>query len=319
MQVLTKAAAVGFLAGSVGFAGIPTASAAAVPAQVDCSGRTCKIVKSGGAGSNAPAQSGGSSTSTRTVTKTRVIPGSGGSAPRSGGGNQPAAPVDPRIMTTAGNSVWTPEADREVMEAINAGGGTGGFNPEVYVPPAQRPTAGGGSPSRTVTETETITETTPAPPPRPTRQQWWVAIQEQLKVPAPSIGSAPCSGPGCMGAVGLPVWLWHDPPLQPVTLNVTITGYTVNVVARPTTTTWSMGDGGTVACQGSGTPYSTSYGIRMSPTCGYKYKRQGNYQLSSTVTWDVSWNGSEAGSDTLTTTASVPIRIGEYQAITRSR
>lgn len=315
MQVLTRAVVVGFLTGAAGFAVIPAAGGAA-PAQVDCSRGRCIVTKSSTAGSNAPAQSGGSSTSTRTVTKTRVIPGSaGGSAPRSGGGGgaRPAAPVDPRIMT--GNApVWTPEGDQEVMEAINAG--ASGFTPEVYVPPAQRRT-GGGSPSRTVTETETITETTPAPPPRPTRQQWWVAIQEQLKAPAPSIGSAPCSGPGCMGAVGLPVWLWHDPPLQPVTLTVTITGYTVNVVARPTTTTWSMGDGGTVSCQGSGTPYTTSYGVRMSPTCGYRYTRQGDYTLTSTVAWAVTWNGSEAGSDTLTTTSSVPIRIGEYQAITR--
>lgn len=158
----------------------------------------------------------------------------------------------------------------------------------------------------------------PLPPP-PTEAEVLQLVSE-LQLPEPQVGSAPCSGPGCMGAVGMPVWLWTQ-PWQSVTDTATIRIYELTLTATPVRIDWSMGDGSVVSCTSAGTPYLTSYGITESPTCGYTYERTSAnqpgqaYTLEATLTYQVTWSGVVSGSTQHTLSDSAPVRIGEYQTV----
>lgn len=142
----------------------------------------------------------------------------------------------------------------------------------------------------------------------------------ELQLPTPEIGSAPCSGSGCMGAVGMPVWLWTQ-PWQTYSDTAAIRIYELTLTATPVRVDWSMGDGSVISCTSAGTPYQTSYGITESPTCGYMYERTSAnqpgqaYTLGATLTYEVTWSGVVSGSTMHTLSDSVPVRIGEYQTV----
>lgn len=160
----------------------------------------------------------------------------------------------------------------------------------------------------------------PPPPPPPTNAEWEVAALETLILTEPGIGSAPCTYDGCMGAVGVPVWLWTD-PWEPLTEEVTLRGYSITATATPTRVDWSMGDGSGITCTTAGTPFSTSYGFVESPDCGYIYQQQSDNQpgrtftVTGTMTWDVQWVGAATGSTATTTDDSIAVMIGEYQTV----
>lgn len=159
----------------------------------------------------------------------------------------------------------------------------------------------------------------PPPVPPPTAGEVIELIAE-LQLPTPEIGSAPCSGGTCMGAVGLPVWLWTQ-PWETRHDSITIRGYTLTLTATPTQVHWSMGDGGAVTCTTAGIPYYASYGITHSPECGYMYTTTSAaypgqaFTLEATMTYRVEWSGIISGSIDHTMTSSIPIRIGEYQTV----
>lgn len=157
------------------------------------------------------------------------------------------------------------------------------------------------------------------PPPAPPSEAEILQLVAELDLPEPGIGSAPCTGPGCMGAVGMPVWLWTA-PWSTYTDSASIRGYTVVLTATPSHIDWDLGDGTALRC-GQGTPYDTSYGITSSPTCGHTYhvtsadQPAQAYPITATMTWNVTWSGAAAGSTTTSTTQTVPVRIGEYQTV----
>lgn len=159
----------------------------------------------------------------------------------------------------------------------------------------------------------------PPPVPPPTEGEIIELIVE-LQLPTPQIGSAPCSDTGCMGAVGLPVWLWTQ-PWETYTDSVTIRGYTLSLTATPVRATWSMGDGTTLSCMTSGTPYDTAFGIVESPDCGHVYQTTSSGQpdqaflLTADLTYLVEWSGVVSGSIEHTMSSMTPIRVGEYQSV----
>lgn len=141
-----------------------------------------------------------------------------------------------------------------------------------------------------------------------------------MELRALRIGIVPESGPDRMGLVGLPVWLWAADPgpstLGPVTRSVSAGGFTVTATARLQRVVWSMGDGQFVSCRGEGTPYRLSYGKTDSPTCGYRYTRQGHYTVTATSWWLVEWSGiGQSGVIPMRLANSVPITIGEAQSL----
>lgn len=140
------------------------------------------------------------------------------------------------------------------------------------------------------------------------------------------IGLAPTPGPGSLGLVGVPVYMWvADPTPQtvgPLTRSASSGGVTVSATARVQKLKWDMGDGGSVNCRGMGTPYQDSFGFTPSPTCGYKYERtsagkpNNAYTVSVTSYWRVEWTGGgETGWFEFDFTASTNIRVGEAQVL----
>lgn len=162
----------------------------------------------------------------------------------------------------------------------------------------------------------------PAKPPPPSPAQVAAIARAQLTIPKPTIGSAPCTAANCKGAVGVPVWLWTDPAMfKPTTQTATEGGVSVTVTAAATGVTWDMGDGQRVTCDGPGTKYDLRFGFTSSPTCGYKYVQNslrrpgGRFPLTATASWAITFSGDFVGNDTVTTTSTVNVAIGEVQAI----
>lgn len=137
----------------------------------------------------------------------------------------------------------------------------------------------------------------------------------KLVLPEPEIGSAPCRG--CGTFVGLPLWLWTQ-PWTPQTASATAGPFTVTATARPTQIVWDLGDGSPAfVCNDAGVPYQESFGFEE-PYCGSRYEAMGDYNLTGTWTWEVSWTGAATGSTTMTTTSSMPINVAESQVIITS-
>lgn len=156
----------------------------------------------------------------------------------------------------------------------------------------------------------------PAAPPVPSAAAWSEAVKTQMKLSSPKIGSAPCSDTGCMGAVGIPVWLWAtDMPDKSTT--ITLGPYSVTAKATVSQLTWNLGDGRTLTCTDKGTPYDTSKGWAESPDCGTKYQKKGRYNVTGTATWHVTWTGVNTGDQNISASSNVTLPIGEYQALTR--
>ena len=138
----------------------------------------------------------------------------------------------------------------------------------------------------------------------------------KLELDEPTMGTAPCTGAGCVGRVGVPVWLWTQ-EWQSKSVTATAGPHSITLTATPSKVVWSLGDGQSVTCTSAGTKYEKSMGWASSPDCGlsHGYKRMGHYTMTATMTWDVSWSGSLTGSETMTTSSSSPVRIGEIQVV----
>ena len=148
--------------------------------------------------------------------------------------------------------------------------------------------------------------------PAVTAQQAAERAIARLALPAPVIGSAPCRG--CGTFVGLPLWLWTQ-AWTPQTATATAGPYTVTATARPTQIVWDLGDGSPAfACFDAGKPYVEAYGFAR-PYCGGYYERKGDFVLTGTWTWEVTWTGATSGSRTMTTRASMPVNVAESQVI----
>lgn len=137
------------------------------------------------------------------------------------------------------------------------------------------------------------------------------------------IGSAPEARPGAVGLIGLPTWLWVVDPSAttwgPNEKSVTLSGITVTAVGRVDRVVWTMGDGGSVTCEGPGTPYADRFGAEDSPNCGYRYRRPGQFSVTATAYWTVDWTAStgESGSVPLSIGSRGVLVIGEAQVINR--
>ena len=149
-------------------------------------------------------------------------------------------------------------------------------------------------------------------------------ILAQLQLQKIRIGITPEQGK--TGLVGLPTYLWVDNPgprtLGPITDSATQGNVTVTLTATVEHVTWTLGDGTTLRCAGTGTPYQDSFGAAPSPTCGHTYRRPstglagGAYPVSATAVWQVDWTGAgQSGSIPFQITANGTVRIGEAQAL----
>lgn len=146
----------------------------------------------------------------------------------------------------------------------------------------------------------------------------------KLKLEVPGIGSAPCTEDGCMGAVGVPVWLWVNNPWREKTARAEIGSGQIVATARPRHVDWDLGDGTRLRCE-QGTPYQESYGWAESPDCGHMYQETSEdqpgqrYTVTADLVWDVKVTGAVDVGFSIATRSSVHPAIGEYQSVVTDR
>lgn len=86
--------------------------------------------------------------------------------------------------------------------------------------------------------------------------------------------SSSSRAPNRSPVVGMPMWPWvrQGPTTYgPATATASAGGVTVIATAKVTSIRWDMGDGTTVTCAGSGTPYRDGAGVADSLGCGHRY------------------------------------------------
>jgi hypothetical protein len=144
--------------------------------------------------------------------------------------------------------------------------------------------------------------------------------RRQLRLPAPRIAASPAGDQ----LVNLPTWLWVSDGWGPLSATASVPGVSVTAVARPTSVSWSLGDGSTVTCTGPGTPFRVGSDPRsVSPDCGHTYRSSSAHQpgeafpVSATVHWTVRWSGAGQGGTfpDMTTTGDAAFRVAESQAL----
>ncbi|KQC34713.1 ATP/GTP-binding protein [Frankia sp. ACN1ag] len=162
----------------------------------------------------------------------------------------------------------------------------------------------------------------PAPGPAVDPQALAAQARDHLGLAGPAISMSPVRDQ----LVQLPTWLWLDAAgWNPVAATAAAGGVAVTAVAKPVGVVWSLGDGGTVTCTGSGTPFPAGTDPNSaSPDCGYTYRHRsldepgGTFTVTATVRWDVTWTGAgQTGAfPGLTTTSTVQVRVIDVPALT---
>lgn len=151
---------------------------------------------------------------------------------------------------------------------------------------------------------------------------------ERMNLEPIDIGIVPEDGPGRLGVVGMPVYMWVENPAAntfgPIAESATAGTVTVTATARVDSIVWTMGDGNTITCTTDGTPYEDRYGDSDSPDCGHRYsttswKQPGHeFTVTATAQWTVEWRGAgQAGVIPIDHTSQTRIRVGEIQVLTQ--
>lgn len=141
-----------------------------------------------------------------------------------------------------------------------------------------------------------------------------------MQLAPPLVKSAP--GAGQVGLVNMPVWLWVEKTANtwgPIERSASVPGLSVTATAQVKAVNWTLGDGSTVRCEGSGTPYDKSMGVKDSPDCGHRYKKTSRelpkcrYPVTATAQWDITWQSTlgDTGQISMTQQAATQVQIGE--------
>ena len=152
-------------------------------------------------------------------------------------------------------------------------------------------------------------------------------IAARLDIHAINIGIVPKPGPGSVGLVGMPVWMWVNAPnantYGPITDRASAGGITVTATAEVKKIVWDMGDGSKATCTTAGTPYEPQFGKKDSPDCGHTYttvstgQPHGVFAVTASSYWVVDWAGAgQSGTITLAPlTQTTNIQVGELQVL----
>ena len=139
----------------------------------------------------------------------------------------------------------------------------------------------------------------------------------RLSVPAPSITISPHPSDNQWGvsAVGLPLWVWADDP-GPVTSTVTEQGIDIVMQASRGTVTFDWGDGTSSVCNQMRPRPTNIDPLTPSPDCGHTYLRRGDYTITATAGWAVTWQAlGQSGTLPLSSSATSAIPVREFQSL----
>lgn len=145
--------------------------------------------------------------------------------------------------------------------------------------------------------------------------------EARRQVPLPELAINPGLDVG--GVVNLGMWLAVANP-DPISVTVTGRGTTVTAVAALAESTWDMGDGTTITCEGGGVPIergSSAYSSTDEGPCGHTYRAASTgsgYDIEVTTTWTVTWSATDGRSGTaadVVRTASFEYEVDEIQTV----
>ncbi len=171
---------------------------------------------------------------------------------------------------------------------------------------------------------DTVSRWAPSPPwgAPPDPEELARAAVESMNLRAIEIGIVPEQGPGRVGLVGLPTWMWVQDlggsTWGPITRTATSGPWSVTATAEVDRIEWDMGDGTTVVCTTPGTPYEDRFGDMDSPDCGHRYTEQGHYPVSATSYWVITWAGlGQSGTIEMELVRDGQIVMGEAQVLSQ--
>jgi hypothetical protein len=127
----------------------------------------------------------------------------------------------------------------------------------------------------------------------------YASAQAQIPTPAIDISPSPAVG----GIVNVGMWLAVGDPGQ-VNAFASVGPVWASITARFTGTTWDMGNGDVVTCDGLGTPYAPGSNTLDAGPCGYTYEQASlgvaPYHVVVSGHWDVSLATSSGRAEALT-------------------
>ncbi|MDI9628669.1 MAG: hypothetical protein QM286_09030 [Acidobacteriota bacterium] len=139
----------------------------------------------------------------------------------------------------------------------------------------------------------------------------------RLSVPQPSIVVSPHPSDNQWGvsAVGLPLWVWSADP-GPVTSTVTEQGISIAMQASRGSVRFDWGDATSSVCNQMRPRPANMDPLTPSPDCGHTYQRRGDYTITATADWVVSWQAlGQSGTLPLTSGATTSIPVREFQSL----
>ncbi len=128
------------------------------------------------------------------------------------------------------------------------------------------------------------------PPPNPGAMAEDIYREVERTVYAIPLGLAPKNLSGKNRTiVGLPVWGWHKKTgknyFGPVSASTSDRGVSVWLDGKVDKVVWDFGDGTTKTCGKNATRYKASFEGEMSPNCGHRYEKKGNYTVTVRSYW----------------------------------
>ncbi|MGI5950251.1 MAG: hypothetical protein ACOX61_00160 [Brooklawnia sp.] len=116
-------------------------------------------------------------------------------------------------------------------------------------------------------------------------------------------------------AVGLPLWFWWDHPDQ-VGTSVNQDDIQITMTAELTSVDFDFGDDQTRNCRTGSSRPAGYHPLVESSTCGHKYLKKGQYTITATGNWAVTWNAlGHSGTIPLTSTATLDAPVSEFVAV----
>ena len=139
----------------------------------------------------------------------------------------------------------------------------------------------------------------------------------RLSVPAPSITISPHPSDNQWGvsAVGLPLWVWADDP-GPLTATVTEQGINIVMQANRGSVQFDWGDATSSVCNQMRPRPANLDPLTPSPDCGHTYLHRGDYTITATAGWAVTWQAlGQSGTLPLSSSATSAIPVREFQSL----
>ena len=139
----------------------------------------------------------------------------------------------------------------------------------------------------------------------------------RLSVPAPSITISPhpSDNQWQVSAVGLPLWVWADDP-GPVTSTVTEQGINIVMQANRGSVQFDWGDATSSVCNQMRPRPANLDPLTPSPDCGHTYLHRGDYTITATAGWAVTWQAlGQSGTLPLSTRTTSAIPVREFQSL----